>query len=57
MIMKAIMGSWILMSALFISLNLQNRISTLMYNFSFTDKESEPKGLSDFEVTNRNPEN
>lgn len=51
------MGSWILMSALFISLNLQNRISTLMCNLSFIDTESEPKGLSGFKVPNRNPEN
>lgn len=28
-----------------------------MCNFSFIDKESEPKGLSDFKVPNRNPEN
>lgn len=57
MIRKAFMGSWILTSALFISLNLQNRISTLMCNLSFIDKESEPKGLSGFKVPNRNPGN
>lgn len=57
MIRKALMGSWILTSALFISLNLQNRISTSMCNLSFIDTESEPKGLSGFKVPNRNPEN